>query len=348
MEWASATELAQEYWAQSRGGGIGLEWRFVRGLMRAGGPGALAVIQALVDEVQGDDELSHVGQGPLQDLICVDGHGARFIDDVSRRAAEQPRFRIAVSALNLVDDADVWFDVPVDVRARLAQLGARTGRWSMTDQGQRSMHPSRAALGDLENVSPHLFALIARHWMQDGFDSQPLRELAALPDTQYEAARELMPEVLASIGFPIPTEAEFAARCDHVLAIVQHDLDATGYGEYVMHATDLRNGEFSMEMFAALQDGASVSGGGGAMAPDMDEQTLLWHAAASTSDTLFEAQRIAWPICAEHDGQPMAPPNLYEAPNGLIDGTAWWWCKQAGGHQVAPVGQLTTRHAKAR
>lgn len=66
------------------------------------------------------------------------------------------------------------------------------------------------------------------------------------------------------------------------------------------------------------------------------------------ASTDVQPLRIAWPICAEHGGQPMAPPNLYEAPNGLIDGTASWWCKQAGGHEVAPVGQLTSRKAKTR
>ena len=46
-------------------------------------------------------------------------------------------------------------------------------------------------------------------------------------------ARELMPEVLRSLGFdPAPASEEFMARCQSAVDVVQHDLDATGYGRY--------------------------------------------------------------------------------------------------------------------
>jgi hypothetical protein len=343
-EWASLKVLAQRYWATCRGSQrVWPEWRFVRELTHSGDANALVVVQALIDEAQFEDELIHVGRGPLQDLLCVDGHSAKFVDEIERRAAAPPRFRVVLSAVALGDEMGVLFDVPLDVRSRLAGLGVRAGDAIATQEGRRrAMHPSRAAQGGLQGVSPGFFPLMAAHWLQDGFDSQLLRELAAPTAPEHDASRALMPEALRSIGYPIPTESQFAARCDAALRIVQRDLDATGYGRFEMHARNVSDDEFFFEMFAALPDGSSWSGGGvGGMTMDMDEDTLLWHAAMSVSDTLIEVTRVSWPACAIH-GQPMRPPNLYEAPHGLVDGAVWWWCRKLGGHAVAPVGELAT------
>jgi len=84
----------------------------------------MGVIQALVDAAL-DKELGLVGAGPMEELFSDGADGARFMDDVERRARQQPRFRKAV--------AGMWLgkDVPRDIRDRLTPFGAdrpRRGR----------------------------------------------------------------------------------------------------------------------------------------------------------------------------------------------------------------------------
>ena len=76
--------------------------------------------------------------------------------------------------------------------------------------------------------------MLAAHWLAAGFDSPQLREYAGLSEADLTQARELMPEVLESIGFHVVTADELAERCRVALAVVQRDLDATGFGEYIM------------------------------------------------------------------------------------------------------------------
>jgi hypothetical protein len=126
---------------------------------------------------------------------------------------------------------------------------------------------------------------------------------------------------------------------------VQLDLDATGYGEFVIYPVNLLLGG-EVEMWAALPDGAAWSGGGSGMTPEMDDEALLWHAASSVSDTLLEVRHDVWPRCRVHD-YPMSPPHRGQAPDGLINGRVWWWCPRAD-HAVAPVGRLDQSGAVAR
>ncbi len=85
---------------------------------RPGHPVSIDVIQSLVDLAESDDELDFVGASPLEDLLSHNRHGLAFVDEVERRARQQPRFRLAV--------AGVWLgaDVPDSVRTRLAAFGA--------------------------------------------------------------------------------------------------------------------------------------------------------------------------------------------------------------------------------
>lgn len=190
--------------------------------------------------------------------------------------------------------------------------------------------------------------MLAAWWLAAGFDSELLREFAGLGAADALASRDLMREVLGSIGYPVPVETEFADRCRVPLGIVYRDQESTGYGQYQMYPRNLLASPISLEMWAALPDGSSWSGGGPGMKPDMDDVNLLWHAAASVSDTLGEVLGVAWPVCAIHSGEPMTPPHHGEVAGGLIDGTVWWWCRTRAGHAVAPVGQLTAQAAKTR
>lgn len=211
-----------------------------------------------------------------------------------------------------------------------------------------TMHPAEAAAGGLDLVSVEEWPMLAAWWLAAGFDSELLREFAGLGAADALASRDLMREVLGSIGYPVPVETEFADRCRVPLGIVYRDQESTGYGQYQMYPRNLLASPISLEMWAALPDGSSWSGGGPGMKPDMDDVNLLWHAAASVSDTLGEVLGVAWPVCAIHSGEPMTPPHHGEVAGGLIDGMVWWWCRTRAGHAVAPVGQLTAQAAKTR
>ncbi|SOD70779.1 hypothetical protein SAMN05892883_0421 [Jatrophihabitans sp. GAS493] len=120
--WGSMAEVASQYWNDSdyrRAKGVyGPAQEFVASLTRSGSPAAIDAIQALVDAAITDAELEFVGAGPLEDLVSHSGHASKFVDDVERRARQQPRFRQAV--------ASMWLGakVPEHVRARLAAFGA--------------------------------------------------------------------------------------------------------------------------------------------------------------------------------------------------------------------------------
>jgi|SRR6185437_1282908 len=211
------------------------------------------------------------------------------------------------------------------------------------------MYPEEAAApGRLDRVPVHEWPMIAAHWLVEGYDSEAIRTLAGLPAEDTRTVRKMMVEALRSLGYKIIEEREFAERCKIPLGIVQRDLDITGYGEYRMRPVNLASGPIYVEMWAALPDGSSWSGGGGGMTPDMDDAALLWHAARSVSDTLGEVLGMFWPLCATHGGQPMTPPEHREVEGGLIDGVVWWWCRDDIGHPSAPVGQLSKATARAR
>jgi hypothetical protein len=220
--------------------------------------------------------------------------------------------------------------------------------------GRGDLTPSSAAAGALDRLPVADWPMLAAYWLADGFDSEVLRELAGLSRQDTAQARELMPLALDSIGCHVVTEAELAARASLALAIVQRDLDATGFGEFVMRPVNLLLGPVSVELWAALPDGRSGSGGCDGMRPGMDDASLLWSAAHSVSDTLGEVLRIDWPVCAVHGGEPITPADHREVSHGLIGGAVWWWCRSAAertggtGHAVAPVGQLTPATARTR
>lgn len=160
------------------------------------------------------------------------------------------------------------------------------------------------------------------------------RRLRAVHD-----AVDLMPEVLRSIGFdPVPADEEFLARCQKAVDVVQHDLDATGYGQYQMRARFV--GGWPPTVHAALPDGSWGEG----MSRGMEGSWLLVAAAGSVSGALKEVAEIEWPICAVHGGH---PGRIWHGrdPVDLIKKVAWWRCTDTG-HPLAPVGQLTAETAR--
>lgn len=180
-------------------------------------------------------------------------------------------------------------------------------------------------------------------WAQPVGPGQPLPAQAQRLQRRHRAAgdaMELMPEVLRSLGFdPAPANEEFVARCQKALDIVQHDLDATGYGRYRMRARF--GGGWPSSVHPALPDG-SYWGGGEGMSREMAGSWLLVCAADSVSTK--EIPEIEWPVCAVHGGH---PESIWdgEEPVDLIKKVAWWRCTNTG-HPLAPVGQLTAETAR--
>lgn len=135
--------------------------------------------------------------------------------------------------------------------------------------------PAQAAVGALDHLPVGQWQALAAKWLAAGYDSQPLRQLAKLPpgDTRavWQDVLDLMPKAMRSIGFdPAPADVEFRDRCQEALDIVQHDLDATGYGQYRMQARAVRPGV----MYATFPDG-SYWGGGEGMSRQMEGSWLL-------------------------------------------------------------------------
>jgi hypothetical protein len=123
----------------------------------------------------------------------------------------------------------------------------------------RWVRPEEAAAGVLDDFPLDLWPRQAAHWLEAGFDSEPLRQLAALGSQETSAALDLMPEALRSIGFdPGVADEEFVARCQGALDVVQRDLDVTGYGQDRVRAY-LAWG-WPVSVFAALPDGSYWTG----------------------------------------------------------------------------------------
>lgn len=84
-------------------------------LVDQGGSEALALVSALVDGAETDDDVGLVGAGPLEDLLVC--HGATMVDELDDLARRNPRFAEAMSG--------VWWSA----EAAGPQVTAKLGRW---------------------------------------------------------------------------------------------------------------------------------------------------------------------------------------------------------------------------
>ncbi len=99
------------------------EWgpahEFVSAVTDEPAPWAVDALVVLAEAAVESGDLPNVGAGPLEDLVSHRGRGAMVLAAVEAAARRSPAFRDAVSCLWLSDA------VPVHVRHRLAELGAR-------------------------------------------------------------------------------------------------------------------------------------------------------------------------------------------------------------------------------
>lgn len=231
--------------------------------------------------------------------------------------------------------------------------------------------PDQAASGGLDHLPADQWPTLAARWLAAGYDSPLLRQLAELragrhgvgpastaahplstvSPSEYadilaerkvvRQAQELMPEAMRSIGFdPAPADEAFVARCQSALDIVQHDLDATGYGRYQLRASFGQG--WPAELYPTFPDGSYWGTQG--ITRGEDGSWLLLSVAGLVSGTLKEIPEIEWPVCAVHGGH---PESIWhgEEPVGLIKNVPWWHCTNTG-HPLSPVGHLTAEIAK--
>lgn len=89
--------------------------RAVDEAVHRGGQQALALMSALVDGAETDDDLALVGAGPLEDLLVR--HGTNLVDEVDDLARRNARFARAMNG--------VWWSADAAGREVMAKLG----RW---------------------------------------------------------------------------------------------------------------------------------------------------------------------------------------------------------------------------
>jgi hypothetical protein len=87
-------------------------------LVDQGGGQAVAVVSALVDGAETDDDLARVGAGPLEDLLVR--HGASLVDELDDMARRDSRFAQALGG--------VWWSAD----AAGPEVTAKLGRWIPT------------------------------------------------------------------------------------------------------------------------------------------------------------------------------------------------------------------------
>src|SRR5207248_6306040 len=101
--------------------------------------------------------------------------------------------------------ANVPTDVSTNVPTRNAGAsGDDPGDHRAMDRPRlAAMTPQRAARGAAGSLPDADLPMLAAEWLAQGFDSEPLRELAGLSRNDGAEARRLLPVALESLGHPI-------------------------------------------------------------------------------------------------------------------------------------------------
>jgi hypothetical protein len=204
------------------------------------------------------------------------------------------------------DDDDQW-----DQLAARAYVGIRDG----------SLDPDTA------------FDLAA--YLKDWAKPKPVFEALAEASVQAadpEALAALAREALAAVEY-VPdyrTEPELVERIKHALAVLEHDLRATGlsgHGRPVMPDDP----EIAPTVWVQYQgDFGHTSGiSPGDVLASSPEQ-LLRRVADELQDAVSEFLFGVWPVCPRHQ---------LGAHPSLGDGQAVWWCSGSGGHVITAIGR---------
>jgi hypothetical protein len=91
-------------------------------------PTVVPLVVTLSELAESEDEMSYLGAGAIEDVLCIFPGGERFIDSVEAWAARSPTFRDALSYMWVSDD------VSDTLRRRLLALGAIDHRTAAPDE----------------------------------------------------------------------------------------------------------------------------------------------------------------------------------------------------------------------
>jgi hypothetical protein len=178
---------------------------------------------------------------------------------------------------------------------------------------------------------------LARDWLAARISTDEVLWLASLdPEDADRLPMSVIWAVLRSLGAVTPLDPEPEQRVDRALAVVQGDLDATGFGQFRFHATAVEYWPTGLRPVyrATLENGWWDHNVEELDALSPPEQ-LLRDAALAVHETIIEIHMHAWPYCVAHDGPPLTP-RIREAGTEV---TVWWHCLR-GDHDVAPIGEL--------
>ena len=128
------------------------------------------------------------------------------------------------------------------------------------------------------------------------------------------------------------------------MAVVQADVDRTldPPQRLILVVQEQEPGsEFPAYVFVALAHGGYH---GEPLAEPVSPTDRIWRVADAAQDTITAVLWVVWPVCPQHDrGLHLSP---REVRTAHVEGAGetgrrvpTWECR-AGGHQVAPVGQL--------
>lgn len=151
--WAAEREASAAYQAE-RAGQTGVRWpdapshALLGYLERERDPRVVALIAALAEVAETEQDFSDLGAGDIEDLLCHSGMGGQFIDEVELVARRSPAFARTLTWMW------VGSDIEPSLRARLLALGAidlaagqdapraqKKGRRPSKRQVKRPRHP---------------------------------------------------------------------------------------------------------------------------------------------------------------------------------------------------------------
>ncbi|MCW2495618.1 hypothetical protein [Jatrophihabitans sp.] len=190
---------------------------------------------------------------------------------------------------------------------------------------------------------------LAQQWLERGYDSPELRTLADLVDsTRAEVAVSVMPSVLRSLGIEVADEgfseyeaSGFGARCRAAFAVVQADLDRTGFGRFQMSPYVTTAGSW-ITAYAQTSDGRRWTNDGLGITSYTNATQIVASAASLVCDTLLLCKRVRWPRCAAHQTKYLV--SRYPSWRGdhLVpaDPDGEWWCNSDEPHPVNRLGNL--------
>jgi len=162
--WPSVDAWVADWWAAARecraplrvedAGQTGVRWpdSAAQGLLgdmeMERDPRVVALVVALAEAAETEQDFSDLGAGEIEDLLCHSGIGGQFIDEVELVARRSPAFARTLTWMW------VGSDIEPSLRARLLALGAidlsagqddapaqKKGRRPSKRQGKRPRHP---------------------------------------------------------------------------------------------------------------------------------------------------------------------------------------------------------------